>query len=183
MGGSFDPAHEGHMHCARTAMKRLGLNQIWWLVAPQNPLKAKSAPLDQRAASARAIAVNPRFVVTTFEDAFGLAYTVDTICFLRTRSKGARFVWVMGADALSTFHRWRRWRTLLATIPVVIVPRPGAGPAMGKAFANMPAGRTSAGALLTSRPPAWTRLTGPTKPHASRIIRAQAAVGRTGESG
>lgn len=164
-------------------MNRLGLHQVWWLVAPQNPLKAKSSPLPTRLASARdAAAHNPRFVVTDFESAHGLAYTVDTIAFLRARSKGVQFVWITGADALATLHQWRDWRRLLAMIPVVVVPRPGAAVTPGKALSIHQSRRCTAGALLTTPAPAWTRLSGPTKPHASRILRAQAAIGRSDES-
>jgi nicotinate-nucleotide adenylyltransferase len=174
MGGSFDPAHEGHRHCALLAMKRLGLQQVWWLVSPQNPLKPKSAPLAERVASARAMAGSPRIIVTAFEADHGLAFTADTLSFLLRRSGGARFVWVMGADSMARFHRWRRWRTILERMPVAIVPRPGAGARMSAApaFAAYRGARVEPGRLLKSPTPAWSRLSGPVKPHSSTAIRA-----------
>lgn len=127
-GGTFDPAHAGHRHVAETAAKRLGLGKVWWLVTPQNPLKARQAgPLGARMASARAQARGRRMVVTDFETRLGLFYAVETVEALRRRRPGVRFVWIMGADSLSGLHRWRRWGDLAAAVPIAVVPRPGAG--------------------------------------------------------
>lgn len=188
MGGSFDPAHEGHLHCARRAMAALSLHKVWWLVSPQNPLKPKSTPLAERLASAKAVAAgDPRIVVTALEADLGLQYTVDTLEALQKRAQGARFVWVMGADSLTNFHRWRRWREIFARAPIVVVPRPGYGAKAlgGRAFAIMRDRRTTPGHLLTAQLPAWTLLPGPKNPQSSTAIRAKAlagGLGRTGES-
>lgn len=126
-GGSFDPAHEGHLHVAETALKRLHLDRVWWLVTPQNPLKPKSASLSQRLASARAVAHGSKMIVTDFEATLGFRYTYQTIRYLTRRRPGVCFILVMGADNLAHFHRWKNWREVAATVPVAIVSRPGAG--------------------------------------------------------
>jgi nicotinate-nucleotide adenylyltransferase len=129
LGGSFNPAHAGHLHVSEMALNRLGLNYVWWLVSPQNPLKttAEMAPLQQRLASARAIAMHhPRFRVSDIETVMGTRYTIDTIRGLKRRFPRARFVWLMGSDNLLTFHRWRHWQRLAELVPVAIVMRPGA---------------------------------------------------------
>jgi nicotinate-nucleotide adenylyltransferase len=126
-GGSFDPAHEGHAHVAETALKRLGLDAVWWLVSPQNPLKPRSSPFEQRLASARAQARGARMVVTDFEKRLGCAFTYQTLRKLRRLYRGVDFVLVMGADNLLNFRRWRNWREVARTIPVAIVSRPGTG--------------------------------------------------------
>lgn len=127
MGGSFNPPHEAHLGVGRTAMKRLGLDRVWWLVTPGNPLKSHDGlpPLASRLAACRALARSPREVVTGFENALGTGFTATTLAFLRRRHPGVRFVWIMGADALAGFHRWRHWRDIARTMPVVVVDRPG----------------------------------------------------------
>lgn len=127
-GGSFDPAHEGHAHVAETALKRVALDRVWWLVSPQNPLKPKSSPFEQRLASAQAMARGPRMVVTDFERRFGCAYTYQTLRLLKRLYPGVEFYLLMGADNLAHFHKWKRWREVAQAVPVVVVARPGAGP-------------------------------------------------------
>ncbi|MBL8531110.1 MAG: nicotinate-nicotinamide nucleotide adenylyltransferase [Hyphomonadaceae bacterium] len=127
-GGSFDPAHEGHAHVAETALKRLGLDQVWWLVSPQNPLKPKSSPFAQRMQSAQRQAHGARMIVTDLEQRLGCAFTYQTLRTLKRRYPGVAFTLVMGADNLANFRRWRRWREVAAAAPVAIVARPGAGP-------------------------------------------------------
>ncbi|MEZ5994343.1 MAG: nicotinate-nucleotide adenylyltransferase [Hyphomonadaceae bacterium] len=126
-GGSFDPAHGGHAHVAETALKRLNLDRVWWLVSPQNPLKPKSSPFAARAASARAQAHGRRMVVSDLEQRLGCAYTYQTLRALRRLYPGVQFVLIMGADNLGNFRKWRRWREVAAAVPVAIVSRPGAG--------------------------------------------------------
>jgi len=113
LGGSFNPAHEGHLAISRAALKRLRLDRVWWLVSPQNPLKPadQTTDLEQRLAAARAIADHPRVVVTDLERRIGTRYTVDTVGWLSKRCR-ARFVWLIGADNMAQLPRWRRWRSL-----------------------------------------------------------------------
>jgi nicotinate-nucleotide adenylyltransferase len=127
-GGSFDPAHEGHLHVAETAQKRLGLDRVWWLVSPQNPLKPASSAFGKRMKSAAAQAKGPRMVVTDLEKQLNCAYTYQTLRALKQHYPGVQFFLVMGADNLGNFRKWRNWREVAKAVPVVIVSRPGAGP-------------------------------------------------------
>jgi nicotinate-nucleotide adenylyltransferase len=125
-GGSFDPPHAGHVHVSREALKRLGLDRLWWLVSPGNPLKARGpAPLDRRLAAARAMVRHPRICVTDIEARIGTRYTAETIAVLRALYPGVRFVWVMGADNLAQFDRWQQWDRIMRTVPVCVLARPG----------------------------------------------------------
>jgi nicotinate-nucleotide adenylyltransferase len=167
MGGSFNPPHEGHLHVAETALKRLRLDRVWWMVSPGNPLKRNDGlpPLAERMAAARALATDPRIEVTGFEDGLRAPhYTAAALAFLHARHPKARFVWIMGADNLAQFHKWREWRSIAATTPFVVVDRPGwrmkalASPvARALTAARLP---EDAGATLAGRaPPAWVFLT------------------------
>lgn len=128
LGGSFDPAHEGHVHITREALKRLGLDQVWWLVSPGNPLKAAGpAPMAERLARARALMRDPRVRVTDLEARLGTRYTAETVERLTALYPGVRFVWLMGADNLVQFTRWQRWRDILNMVPVAVLARPGWG--------------------------------------------------------
>lgn len=126
LGGSFNPAHSGHLHISEYALKRLGLDAVWWLVSPQNPLKtpASLADYSKRVASAqREAASNRRIHVSTLEARHRTRYSYQTIALLQKRYPGTRFVWLMGADNLAHFHRWRRWQWLLAALPIVVFDR------------------------------------------------------------
>lgn len=166
LGGSFNPPHAGHIHISRVAATRLGLDRIWWLVTPGNPLKANLdlPPVALRLASARALARDPRILVTGLEAGIGSPYTVDTIALLRARLPGVRFVWIMGADNLAEFHNWRNWRALAGLVPLAIVDRPGwrlkalSAPA-ARILARWRVPQSRAGSLASMRPPAWLILT------------------------
>ncbi|MEO0938332.1 MAG: nicotinate-nucleotide adenylyltransferase [Pseudomonadota bacterium] len=126
LGGSFDPAHEGHAHITRHAMARFGLDRCWWLVSPGNPLKARGpAPLEQRMARARAVMQHPRVHVTDIETRLRTRYTAQTLQALMARYPGTRFVWLMGADNLAQLHRWQDWHWIMETVPVGVLARPG----------------------------------------------------------
>ena len=128
LGGSFNPAHEGHLYVGEVARKRLGLDYVWWLVAPQNPLKpaAGMAPFKERLAAARALAGRrPRLIVSDLERVLGSRYTIDTLRALTIRFPEVCFIWLMGSDNLEQFHRWRRWEEIVALVPVVVVERSG----------------------------------------------------------
>jgi nicotinate-nucleotide adenylyltransferase len=126
LGGSFNPAHAGHLHVARLAMKRLRLQQVWLLVSPGNPLKEAHgmAPLAARLASARSIADGRRVIATDIERHLHTRYTTDTLHALRRRFPRATFVWLMGADNLAQFPRWRGWLDIARHTPFAVVPRP-----------------------------------------------------------
>lgn len=185
-GGSFNPAHDGHAHVAETAMRRLDLDRVVWLVSPQNPLKSnhETAPLADRMASARASAatVGPAMIVSDFETRAGVQWTVDTLRLLKARYPGVQFVWLMGSDNLASFHRWRGWTDIMHLMPVAVIARPGSqldsrtAPAASRyARFRIPAAR--AGLLPSLQAPAWTCLTAPLNPRSSSAIRAAAARG------
>src|ERR1700722_3728277 len=126
LGGSFNPAHEGHRHVAELALRQLRLDQVWLLVSPGNPLKPIDgmAPLADRLAGAARIGDGRRVVATGVEAALGTRYTVDTLRVLLRRFPRARFVWIMGADILEQFPHWRRWMDIVCRLPLVVLPRP-----------------------------------------------------------
>jgi nicotinate-nucleotide adenylyltransferase len=127
LGGSFNPAHGGHLYVSLTALRRLKLDYVWWLVSPGNPLKdgRDMAPFDKRLAGARKIARHPRLIVSDIERQLGTRYTIDTVTALQRRFPEVRFVWLMGSDNLENFHHWRSWRAIAARLPLVVVQRPG----------------------------------------------------------
>ena len=126
LGGSFDPAHEGHALITRQALKRFGLDEVWWLVSPGNPLKARGpAPIEERMARARSVMQHPRVQVTDLERKLGTRYTYATLSRLRATYPGVHFVWLMGADNLAEFHHWENWRDIMHLVPVAVMARPG----------------------------------------------------------
>ncbi len=126
LGGSFDPAHRGHVHITLEALKRFGLTRVWWLVSPGNPLKKLGpAPLETRLARARSVMQHPRVQITDIEARLGTRYTAETLTTLRALYPGVRFVWLMGADNLAQLHRWQDWRQIVETVPLGVLARPG----------------------------------------------------------
>ncbi|HWC62788.1 MAG TPA: nicotinate (nicotinamide) nucleotide adenylyltransferase [Rhizomicrobium sp.] len=133
LGGTFDPAHAGHLHVSLTALKRLSLDYVWWLVSPGNPLKDAPPAIAERLQAARKTARHPRIAVSDIERQMGTRYTIDTVKALQRRFPGLRFVWLMGSDNLRDFDRWRNWREIALRLPVVVVERPGSLRARGNA--------------------------------------------------
>lgn len=128
LGGSFNPAHRGHRRISLFALETLGLDEIWWLVSPANPLKDQAkdmAPLAARLASARHAARRAPIRATAIEARLGTRYTVDTLRRLVRRYPNRRFIWLMGADNLAQFHRWRDWRRIARMVPIAVIARPG----------------------------------------------------------
>ena len=126
-GGSFNPPHDGHVLVADIALRRLGLEQLWWMVTPGNPLKSRNhlAPLAERIALSEKITHDPRIKVTAFEQSLGQSYTARTLEKIRERNRGIRFVWIMGADNLKNFHLWQDWQKIACTFPIAVIDRPG----------------------------------------------------------
>lgn len=182
-GGSFNPPHDGHVLVADIALRRLRLDQLWWMVTPGNPLKSRRelAPLADRIALSEAITENPRIKVTAFEQSLGQSYTARTLEKIRARNPAIHFVWVMGADNLKTFDRWQRWQEIARSVPIAIVDRPGATLAylsskMAQTFDYARVDEEDA-ALLARRPaPAWTFLHGPRSRLSSTALRAGKSV-------
>jgi len=176
-GGSFDPPHAGHLNLTREALKRLGLDRVWWLVSPGNPLKVHPpARLAVRIAAARAMIADPRVQITDIEARLGTRATADTLAALRRLYPGVRFVWLMGADNLAQFHRWDRWRQVMAMVPVAVFARPGQRlPALtsraARVFAAARLSRADARRLARATPPAWIWLDIPMRGDSSTALR------------
>ncbi|WP_339107741.1 nicotinate-nucleotide adenylyltransferase [Thioclava sp. GXIMD4216] len=126
LGGSFDPAHQGHAHISRVALRRFGLDQVWWLLSPGNPLKAKGpAPLAARMRRAREVMPDPRIKITDLEQRLGTCFTADTLRALQAHYRQVDFVWLMGADNLIQIDRWDHWQDIFDRMPVGVLARPG----------------------------------------------------------
>ncbi len=179
LGGSFDPPHAGHVHITKAALKRFGLDHVWWLVSPGNPLKSKGpAPLESRLKAARAMMRHPRVTVTDIETHLGTRYTAQTLLALRTRYPGVRFVWLMGADNLAQFHHWQDWRWIMDHVPVGVMARPGdrISARVSKAarvYAQSKLPKAAAHMLGRTRPPAWSFVNLPMSDQSSTAIRAR----------
>ena len=185
-GGTFDPPHGAHRAACLIAMRRLGLDYVWWLVTPGNPLKDTRglAPLAERIAAAEELADHPRIVVTGLEADIGARYTYDTLEFLVRRCPGVHFVWLMGADNLRSFYRWQHWRDIANLMPMAVVDRMGSSlyAASGRAAQALARYRLPERAAITLAdrdPPAWIYLHGLKSPLSSTALRAQ----RTGTAG
>lgn len=182
LGGSFNPAHEGHLHISLEALKRLDLDRVWWLVSPQNPLKSRKGmvPLGERLLRARRLARHPRILVTALERRLGTVYTADTLARLQARAPGVRFVWLMGADSLLTLPRWHHWHDVPASVPLVIFDRERyAHRSLAGVFTSryrhdrVPVGARKS--IATSTTPAWTFIALRRHPQSATAIRARPA--------
>ena len=178
-GGTFDPPHAGHSHLAKTAMKRLGLDRVWWLVSPQNPLKTQASDsMERRLAAVAQQAYSPGMVVTDLESRLGSCRTIDIVLALKKRHPLVHFVWLMGADNLASFHRWANWKNVFENIPIAVMARPQdpvrarLSPA-AKWAAKSRICEHMAHILPLKKAPAWTYLTEPLHSASSTDIRAQ----------
>lgn len=192
LGGSFDPPHEGHVHITEEALRRFGLDRVWWMVSPGNPLKERGpAPLADRLAAARRLMQDPRVTVTGIEAHLRTRMTADTIAALQDLYPMVRFVWLMGADNLVQFNRWDRWREIAARVPIGVLARPGVRLAARNSVAaqilrpyRLPEYR--ARELAGARPPAWVIVNVPMSNLSSTALRARAAraaASRRGQDG
>jgi nicotinate-nucleotide adenylyltransferase len=177
LGGSFNPAHSGHLYVSETALKRLELDSVWWLVSPGNPLKdqAGMAPFAARLKGARALAGHhPRIHVSGLEQKLGTRYTIDTIAALERRFPEIQFVWLMGSDNLAQFSHWRRWQELARKIPIAVVQRPGSI----LASLNAPLIRRFGNTRALFRPPAVMILDGARNHQSATRLRATLGAAR-----
>ena len=179
LGGSFDPAHRGHVHITREALKRFGLDRVWWLVTPGNPLKQEGpAPLPRRMAVAREVMRHPLVEITDVEARLGTRYTAETLSALFAIYPGVRFVWLMGADNFATLHLWDRWEWIMENIPVGVLARPGRrisarlSPAAAR-YAHARLKAREAPRLVLLEPPAWCFMNVPLDDSSSTEIRAR----------
>jgi nicotinate (nicotinamide) nucleotide adenylyltransferase/ribosome silencing factor RsfS/YbeB/iojap len=182
LGGSFNPAHGGHLHISLLALKHLALDQVWWLVAPQNPLKPADgmASFTTRLERARQVAAaHPRIIVSDLEDRLGASYyTADTLTVLRRRLPRLRLVWLMGSDNLLQIPRWERWTEIFNTVPVAVFDRPtySLKALSGLAAKRFAAGRVPVSAahrLAEMKPPAWVFFHTPLDARSATRIRSQ----------
>ena len=178
-GGSFDPPHAGHVHVSREALKRFGLDRVWWLVSPGNPLTREGpAPLERRMQAARALVTHPRIEVTDIEARIGTRYTAQTLARLFALYPGVRFVWLMGADSLADLHRWQDWQWIVENVPMGVLARPGQriSARSGKAarvYRDWKVRASAAGGLAHMVAPAWCFLNVPMVDVSSSEIRAR----------
>ena len=179
LGGSFNPAHEGHVEISLLALERLCLDCIWWMVSPQNPLKPKKgmASLSERLSTAQNTADDPRISVTDIEIELGTLYTADTLLALRNHFSEIRFVWLMGADNLLEMHRWKKWSKIFYTVPVAVFARPNYSLPAEKAeatkrFAGYRMPILNAHLLAEKQPPAWVFFKQPLNPMSATKIRS-----------
>ena len=181
LGGSFNPAHSGHRHISLAAKRALGLDEVWWLVSPGNPLKEGAddmAPFEARLASAERMAKGAKILASDFERHEGTRYTIDTVRKLKERYPQHRFIWLLGSDTLPNFHKWRDWKGLAGEVPIAVIPRPGydsqalAARAMGwlKRFVHPPG---QAKSWTDWSAPAIIFLRLPPDPTSATAIRAQ----------
>lgn len=179
-GGSFDPAHEGHVHVTNEALKRFGLDRVWWLVSPGNPLKERGpAPLAQRMERARRIMQHPRVIITDIEASLGTRYTAETVAALQHHLPGVRFTWLMGADNLAQFHHWQDWEEIVARVPIGILARPGdrlegLTARMSQIFRCARLAESDSQGLGASRPPSWCFANIPMRSVSSTELRREA---------
>jgi nicotinate-nucleotide adenylyltransferase len=187
LGGSFNPAHRGHLHISLEALRRLDLDEVWWLVAPQNPLKPVTGmkPLAERLATARAFLRHPRIKAVDLESGLGTRFTADTLARLTQRFPRSRFVWLMGADNLVQIPRWARWQDIFRLVPVAVFARP---PYCLKAMAGLAAQRfrrflvpaRAVRDLATRTPPAWAFIPSRLDPSSATALRARQPKATTG---
>lgn len=186
LGGSFNPAHEGHRHISLMALKHLGLDAVWWMVSPQNPLKSAKgmAPLQDRLQSARRAARHPQIVVTDIETQMGTQYTADTLARLRQYFPRTHFIWLMGTDNLRQVHRWQDWQDIFARHAVCVLDRPPRGnslrscPAFER-FRDRLIPESAAADLKNRSLPAWTILHIPLNSLSATAIRAAQKAGKS----
>ena len=180
LGGSFNPAHAGHLHISKLALQRLGLDYVWWLVSPQNPLKPVDgmAPLPDRLRGAAAVAGrHPRRRVSAIEARLGTRYTVDTLAALRRHFPATRFVWLMGADNLAQMPRWRQWSRIFHLVAIAVFDRGSysmralAGKA-ARRFRRFRVSPDGARSLASRSLPAWAFLPTPLDATSATAIRA-----------
>jgi len=177
LGGSFDPPHSGHVHITRQALRRFRLDRVWWVVSPGNPLKSDGpADFERRLAVCRQMVNHPKVHVSDIEKRLGTRFTADTLSELTSRYRKVRFVWLMGADNLVQFHQWENWRSIIDTVPLGVLARPGEVVQAGlspaaRAYAQyrIPAGQS--GVLAHHQAPCWSMVTGPTVDISSTEIR------------
>ena len=177
LGGSFDPPHAGHLHISLWAARHFGLDQVWWLISPRNPLKSRRPDtVSNRERAARQLVHDPRLLVVGIEERIGTRYSCDTIAWLKERYLRSRFVWLMGADNLAQFHLWKEWQEILKSVPVGVIARHGWTTAARSSHVARRMGRFRvrtelSRALPYCKPPAWILMNAPSNAVTSTALR------------
>lgn len=181
-GGSFNPPHAGHLNLCDLALKKLELDQIWWVVTPGNPLKDHSElkSLHERLDLCQAIVTHPKIKITCFEAQHKTRFTADTLRLVKKFRTRQKFVWLMGADNLASFHKWQDWREIVKMMPIAVIDRPGSTLSFRSAQAALFLSRCrldqeDARLLVYKKPPCWTFLHGPRNALSSTKLRKQSA--------
>lgn len=178
LGGSFDPPHEGHRHLSLEALKRFDLDRIIWLVSPGNPLKPDApADAERRVAAAKELTQHPRLWVSDFELRKGCRHTAQTLALMQAHWRGVQFVWLMGADNLTSFHEWKDWQQIMNRVPVGVLARPGSRlqarfSMAAKVYQHSRLSDHASQMLGSSAPPRWCYVNIPLRPESSTAIRA-----------
>lgn len=189
LGGSFDPPHQGHAHITREALKRFGLDRVWWLVSPGNPLKESGpAPMAERIAASRAIMDHPRVEISDFEARAGTRFTAETLKALMKTCPQVRFVWLMGADNLVQLPQWQDWRWIMETVPVGVLARPGdriraRNSRAARIYASARIKGRRSQELARAEAPAWCFINVPMRDDSSSAIRARGGWRSGGDQG
>ena len=177
-GGSFNPPHAGHRLVSKTALTRLDLDCIWWIVTPGNPLKDTSelTSMEERMKQCRRIASDPRVHVTGFEEQLGSPFTQHTLKYIVHRCPDVSFAWIMGSDNLMSFHHWQKWQDIVHLMPVAVIDRPSTtlkapSSRMAHMFRKNRLPSSSASSLLLHKAPCWVYLYGPRSPLSSSVLR------------
>ncbi|CAM3874851.1 nicotinate-nucleotide adenylyltransferase [Litorimonas haliclonae] len=179
-GGSFNPAHPGHLHVATSGLRELGLDHIWWLVSPQNPLKPEQPSYDSRVETVKALNLPPRMDISHVEKQFGTNYTIDLLRRLKKRYPRTHFVFMMGADNFAQLPKWRSWQEIMSSFPIAVISRPGNNikARLGQAarqYADYRLPEQSAASLAEMTAPRWTYLTLPLDKRSSSALRVKLA--------
>ena len=179
-GGSFNPAHDGHLHVAECGLRELALDRVWWMVSPQNPLKPKQPSYESRVKTVETLNLNPRMEISHIERDFGTNYTIDMIYKAQIRFPRTRFVFLMGADNFAQFPKWKSWQDIAARVPIAVIARPGDGvkPRLSKTarmLADYRLPEEQSHILQYLAPPLWTFLTPPLNSLSSSAIRKDMA--------
>lgn len=187
LAGSFNPAHDGHMHVALCGLNRLRLDRIWWMVTPQNPLKSHQPPYESRVQTVRDLGLRPRMEISHMERTFGTNFTVETLRRAQQRWPNARFVFLMGADNFAQLPKWKAWQEILHRVPIAVIGRPQSGigynirPRLGQVarmYAQARIPEIAADQLQFAQTPAWCYLTPPLNSQSSTAIRRARSTGR-----
>lgn len=179
-GGSFNPAHKGHLHVAMAGLRELNLDHVWWLVSPQNPLKPQQPSYESRVETVRKLGLPPRMAVSHVEKEANTNYTVDLLRLLKKKYPRTQFIFIMGADNFAQLPKWRNWQEIMAHFPIAVISRPGGGlkPRLGQAarqYADSRLPEESAAVLAQMTAPRWTYLTLPLDKRSSSALRAKLA--------